>query len=166
MVKLLQLYKWLTGVQYLHVSDILQLLASTYVCNSQAYIYISIDRLNAYMRCTQIGGLKVASSYVFNIFPEGITEEYQYKFCEDILGESYSRAALTRAVEELNFVYGGQDQIVTHVIFSNAALNPLIHFGIAEYDRIYSDVVFLSCKFSWSRVNIILLINDRASISR
>lgn len=108
-----------------------------------------IERLLTYLQCTQTGGLRVDSDFVFDLFPDGyITEEYQFRFCEDVLGPSYQRAALTRAVEELNFVYGGQDQIVSHVIFSNAALNPLLHFGIAEYDQIYSGVVFLNCKFS------------------
>lgn len=106
------------------------------------------ERLITYLRCTQIGGLRVDSDFVFDLFPDGyITEEYQFQFCEDVLGESYSRSGLERAVEELNFVYGGQDQIVTHVMFSNAGLNPLLHFGIAEYDQVYSDVVFLNCKY-------------------
>lgn len=108
-----------------------------------------VERLLTYLRCTQTGGLKVDSSFVFDIFPDGyITEEYQFRFCEDVLGENYQRTGLERAIEELNFVYGGQDQIITHVIFSNAGLNPLLHFGIAEYDQVYSDVVFLTCKLS------------------
>lgn len=129
----------------LNVSDILPFLPRTFANNISFQKHI--ERLLTYLRCTQTGGLKVDSDFVFDIFPNGyITEEYQFRFCEDVLGENYRRSGLQRAIEELNFVYGGQDQIVTHVIFSNAALNPLLHFGIAEYDQVYSDVVFLSRK--------------------
>lgn len=113
------------------------------------YVFLLItERLLTYLRCTQVGGLKVTSDFALGVFPEErITEDYQVQFCQDVLGDQYNHQALHRAVAELNFIYGGQDQIITHVVFSNAGLNPLLHFGIAEYDQIYSEVVFLTCTY-------------------
>lgn len=59
---------------------------------------------------------------------------------------SYRSEALQSAVDQLNFNFGGQDQVITRVIFSNAGLDPFIHHGIAEYDTWESGVVFLNCK--------------------
>lgn len=49
----------------------------------------------AYLRCTQIGAFRIASDYESTAFPQLLTDEYHYKFCEDILGEQW--------VTEINF---------------------------------------------------------------
>lgn len=105
---------------------------------------IYITRAQAYLQCTQLGGLRVTTEFDLDILPFGaITEEYQYRFCEDIFGEGYNRHALVRAVQALNENFGGQDQVITNVAFSNAALDPNLHHGIADYDLYESVVVFL-----------------------
>lgn len=108
---------------------------------------VDLSRATVYLMCTQVGGLKTTSDFALDLFPaELITDEYQFRFCEDILGESYDRHALAGAVEALNLMHGGQDQKISHVVFSNAGLNPLIHHGIADYDQFESAVVFLASK--------------------
>lgn len=105
------------------------------------------NRAQAYLQCTQLGGLKITTEFDLALFPLGlITEEYQYRFCEDVFGEAYDRHALPGAVVALNFNFGGQDQIITNVAFSNAGLDPLIHHGIANYEQYESVVVFLDRK--------------------
>lgn len=41
----------------------------------------------AYLRCTQIGAFRISPDNEFNAFPQLLTDEYHYKFCEDILGD-------------------------------------------------------------------------------
>lgn len=100
-----------------------------------------------YIYCTQMGGLKVSTDFALGVFPgQRITAEQQYQFCADVLGEQYNGTLLDSAVELMNLSYGGQDQVISHVVFSNAGLDPYIHHGIAEYDVHESAVVFLRCK--------------------
>lgn len=107
----------------------------------------AVYRAIEYIYCTQLGGLKVTSDYVLDIFPNNlITAEYQYQFCADIFGEQYNATLLEGAVELLNLNLGGQDQVISNVVFSNAGLDPYIHHGIADYDVEDSAVVFLRCK--------------------
>lgn len=107
----------------------------------------AIARAVEYIYCTQIGGLKVSSNFALDIFPgDLITEEYQYQLCADIFGEQYNATLLEGAVELMNLSFGGQDQIISNVVFSNAGLDPFIHHGIAEYHVEESAVVFLRCK--------------------
>lgn len=109
----------------------------------------SVTRSTSYLACTQLGGLKVTSDFELDIFPANlITEEYQYRFCEDVFGAQYNRSALAGAVEAVNTNYGGQDQVISHVIFSNAALDPLLHHGIAQYEQYESAVVFVQRKLA------------------
>lgn len=101
-----------------------------------------------YLSCTQLGGRKVSSDFVLDLFPsEAITEEYQDQMCRDVFGEQYSTENLASAVEQLNLSYGGQNQIISHVVFSNAGLDPNQHHGINDYDAVESAVVFLRCEF-------------------
>lgn len=124
------------------------------------YTYpIGINRAQAYLQCTQLGGLKITTDFVFAVLPLGlITEEYQYRFCEDVFGEGYDRHALAGAVESLNLHNGGQDQVITNVAFSNAALDPQIHHGIADYDQSESVVVFLESMYIVNVIQFIMLI--------
>lgn len=106
-----------------------------------------VNRAQVYLQCTQLGGLKVTTDFDLDLFPEDlITEEYQYRFCEDVLGAQYDRQALAGAVDALNLNFGGQDQVISNVAFSNAALDPLIHHGIADYNVYESVAVFLESK--------------------
>lgn len=101
-----------------------------------------------YLACTQLGGRKVSSDLTVDIFPaNAITEQFQDQFCRDVFGEQYSTENLARAVELLNLSYGGRDQRITHVVFSNAGLDPNNHHGIRDFDALESDVVFLQCEF-------------------
>lgn len=103
-----------------------------------------INRAQFYLQCTQVGGLRVTTDFELSFFPFGmLTEEFQYQFCEDVFGEQYNRHALEGAVASLNSLFGGQDQVITNVAFSNAGLDPLLHHGIADYDVFESVVVFL-----------------------
>lgn len=106
-----------------------------------------VARAADYLVCTQLGGLRVSADNTLEVFPADlITEEYQYQFCRDVFGEEYDADLLAGAVDLLNFSYGGQDQRITNVVFSNAGLDPLITHGIADFDAINSEVVFLRCK--------------------
>lgn len=106
-------------------------------------------RAGNYIYCTQLGGLPTTSDFALDIFPADlITEEYQFQYCRDVYGEQYNSSNLAGAIDLLNLSYGGQDQLITHVVFSNAGLDPWIHHGIAEYDLYESQVVYLRCK-SW-----------------
>lgn len=109
------------------------------------------DRVRDYLECTQLGGLRVTSDFEMDLFPSDlITSDYRFQYCRDLLGEQYNAEALPEAVEQLNLRYGGQDQVITHVVFSNAGLDPLIHHSIADYDFEASAVVYIESEcFFW-----------------
>ncbi|KAG4071866.1 hypothetical protein HA402_006027 [Bradysia odoriphaga] len=100
-------------------------------------------RALAYLRCTQIGAFRIPSDYEFTAFPQLLTDEYHYKFCEDILGEQYNRTSLQSAVDNLNLIYGGQEQVISHVIYTNAGLDPWISHGVSEYGLVESTAIFI-----------------------
>lgn len=100
-------------------------------------------RAYSYLRCTQIAAFRITSDYELTAFPSLLTDEYHYKFCEDIFGENYNREALPQAVENLNTVFGGQDQVVPFVIFTNAGLDPWIGHGVSEYAVEDGAVIFI-----------------------
>jgi len=100
-------------------------------------------RTVAYLRCTQIGAFRIASEFEWTAFPQVLTDEYHYKFCEDILGEQYNRTALQNAVENLNLQYGGQEQVVSHVVYTNAGLDPWIGHGVSEYGEVESTAIYI-----------------------
>lgn len=102
------------------------------------------DRVTNYLECTQLGGLRVTSDFELDLFPSDlITPEYRFQFCRDQFGPQYNSSSLAAAVEQLNLRYGGQDQVITHVVFTNAGLDPLIHHGVANHDLAESAVFFL-----------------------
>lgn len=107
------------------------------------------SRLNDFIECTQIGGLRVTSDFAKDIFPANlITTEFQYQYCSDILGEQYNATLLAESVDSLNLSYGGQDQMSPRIVFTTAGLDPNIHHSVLEYDPAESVVVFLprECK--------------------
>ncbi|KAJ6623772.1 hypothetical protein Bhyg_17230, partial [Pseudolycoriella hygida] len=55
----------------------------------------------------------------------------------------YNRSALQSAVENLNLIYGGQEQVISHVIYTNAGLDPWIGHGVSEYGLIESEAIYL-----------------------
>lgn len=59
---------------------------------------------------------------------------------------SYNRSALLPAVQNLNTQFGGQEQVVPFVLFTNAGLDPWIGHGVSEYDQEDGGVIFLYCK--------------------
>jgi len=95
-----------------------------------------------YLRCTQIAAFRITSDYDNTAFPALLDEEYHYQFCEDIFGPGYNRDALLPAVEHLNTQFGGQEQVVPNVIFTNAGLDPWIGHGVSEYSQ-EGGVIFL-----------------------
>jgi serine protease 16 len=100
-------------------------------------------RAYAYLRCTQIAAFRITSDYEMTAFPSLLDAEYHFNFCEDIFGENYNRHALQPAVERLNNNFGGQEQVIPFVIFTNAGLDPWIGHGVSEYDVDDGFVVFL-----------------------
>jgi len=100
-------------------------------------------RAYSYLRCTQIAAFRITSDYEMTAFPSLLTAEYHYQFCEDIFGPSYNRSALQPAVEHLNIQFGGQEQVVPYVIFTNAGLDPWVGHGVSEYDTHEGEVIFL-----------------------
>jgi len=100
-------------------------------------------RAYSYLRCTQIAAFRITSEYEQTAFPSLLTEDYHYQFCEDIFGESYNRSSLLPAVHNLNIQFGGQEQVVPFVLFTNAGLDPWIGHGVSEYDQEEGGVIFL-----------------------
>ena len=115
-------------------------------CKEKILLFLILVRLGFYLQCTQIGSFQTTASIAMEIFPDRLTTAVYQQLCEDIFGESYNFGALSAAVEELNIKFGGQTQVITHVVFSNADLDPWINHGIAEYDEHESGVVSLRCK--------------------
>jgi serine protease 16 len=103
------------------------------------------DRLRsyAYLRCSQIAAFRITSDFEMTAFPQVLDEEYHYQFCEDIFGDEYNRHALPSAVQHLNDQFGGQQQVVPFVIFTNAGLDPWIGHGVSEYDVEDGEVIFI-----------------------
>jgi len=101
-------------------------------------------RAYGYLRCTQIAAFRITSDYEMTAFPSLLDEEYHYKFCEDVFGESYDRAALPQAVQNLNTVFGGQEQVVPFVLFTNAGLDPWLGHGVSEYHLEDGAVIFIN----------------------
>ncbi|KAG4071886.1 hypothetical protein HA402_006047 [Bradysia odoriphaga] len=101
-------------------------------------------RAYAYLRCTQIAAFRITSDYELTAFPSLLDAEYHYRFCEDIFGESYNRDGLEQAVENLNTVFGGQEQVVPFVIFTNAGLDPWLGHGVSEYHLEDGAVIFIN----------------------
>jgi len=100
-------------------------------------------RSYAYLRCTQIAAFRITSDYEMTAFPSLLDAEYHFNFCEDIFGESYNRDGLAQAVENLNINFGGQEQVISRVIFTNAGLDPWIGHGVSEYHLEEGAVVFI-----------------------
>ncbi len=63
-----------------------------------------------------------------------------------ILSKRYNRTALQSAVELLNLIYGGQEQVISHVVYTNAGLDPWIGHGVSEYGSVESTAIYLQCK--------------------
>lgn len=59
---------------------------------------------------------------------------------------SYDRDALEQAVENLNTNFGGQEQVVPNVLFTNAGLDPWLGHGVSEYHLEEGAVIFIYCK--------------------
>lgn len=59
----------------------------------------------------------------------------------------YNRTALQSAVENLNLIYGGQEQVISHVVYTNAGLDPWIGHGVSEYGLIESTAIYLQCEY-------------------
>lgn len=75
---------------------------------------------------------------------------YRNKFSVKILFQNslrYNRTALQSAVENLNLIYGGQEQVISHVIYTNAGLDPWIGHGVSEYGLIESAAIYLQCEY-------------------
>jgi len=100
-------------------------------------------RAYAYLRCTQIAAFRITSDYEMTAFPSLLNEEYHFNFCEDIFGETYNRDALEQAVQNLNNNFGGQEQVVSRVLFTNAGLDPWIGHGVSEYHLEEGAVIFI-----------------------
>jgi len=100
-------------------------------------------RSKFYLRCTQIAAFRIASDYYYSAFPQLLDTDYHYRFCEDIFGEQYNRDLLEPAVRNLNINFGGQEQVVSHVLFTNAGLDPWIGHGVSEYDQEEGGIIFL-----------------------
>lgn len=58
----------------------------------------------------------------------------------------YNRTSLQAAVDHLNLFYGGQEQVISHVVYTNAGLDPWIGHGVSEYGLIESTAIYLQCK--------------------
>lgn len=67
---------------------------------------------------------------------------FQFNF----LQLSYNREGLPQAVQHLNTNFGGQEQVVPFVIFTNAGLDPWIGHGVSEYDQEDGAVIFIYCE--------------------
>lgn len=59
---------------------------------------------------------------------------------------SYNRDGLEQAVENLNNNFGGQEQVVSFVLFTNAGLDPWIGHGVSEYHLEDGAVIFIYCE--------------------
>lgn len=51
------------------------------------------------------------------------------------------------AVENLNLIYGGQEQVISHVVYTNAGLDPWIGHGVSEYGLVESTAIYLQCEY-------------------
>lgn len=60
---------------------------------------------------------------------------------------SYDRNALQPAVEDLNRNFGGQEQVIPFVIFTNAGLDPWIGHGVSDYNVEDGAVIFIYCEY-------------------
>jgi len=100
-------------------------------------------RMYAYLRCTQIAAFRITSDYEMSAFPSLLDAEYHFNFCEDIFGENYNRDALEPAVQNLNVQFGGQEQVISRVLFTNAGLDPWIGHGVSEYHLEEGAVIFI-----------------------
>jgi pimeloyl-ACP methyl ester carboxylesterase len=100
-------------------------------------------RAYAYLRCSQIAAFRTTSEYYGSAFPSLLDAEYHFNFCEDIFGPNYNRHALEPATRRLNTQFGGQEQVVPFVIFTNAGLDPWVGHGVSEYDAEHGAVIFL-----------------------
>jgi len=100
-------------------------------------------RMYAYLRCTQIAAFRITSDYEMTAFPSLLDAEYHFNFCEDIFGENYNRDALESAVQHLNTQFGGQEQVISRVLFTNAGLDPWIGHGVSKYHLEEGAVIFI-----------------------
>jgi len=100
-------------------------------------------RIYSYLRCTQIAAFRITSDYEMSAFPSLLDAEYHFNFCEDIFGENYDRDALESAVANLNIQFGGQEQVISRVLFTNAGLDPWIGHGVSEYHLEEGAVIFI-----------------------
>lgn len=64
----------------------------------------------------------------------------------------YNRTALQSAVDNLNLIYGGQEQVISHVVYTNAGLDPWIGHGVSEYGLIESTAIYLQCEYLKIRI--------------
>lgn len=119
--------------------EVVERLANT---NWETQVYQRL-RSYSYLRCTQIAAFRITSDYEMTAFPSLLDAEYHFKFCEDIYGENYNRDALQQAVTNLNTNFGGQEQVVSSVLFTNAGLDPWIGHGVSEYHLEEGAVIFI-----------------------
>lgn len=51
-------------------------------------------------------------------------------------------------------MYGGQEQVISHVVYTNAGLDPWINHGVSEYGLVESTAIYLQCEYLKDRKNL------------
>lgn len=81
-----------------------------------------------------------------SIFPNVIDEEYLYGLCSDVFGERYRVPKLVESTRALSIQFGGRNQKITEVIYTNGMLDSWIDHAIVDDNFHGAKVVNLLCK--------------------